>query len=251
MKNSICVLLSFIMCLLLLNPVPVNADSFVNVEVNRDVTDNLNNNYEQDKFAFTLPNPGSVLISLNHSTSGDYTAIIYKIEADGTVIEQQSSNFISSTTTVNGMITEKGYKIRLAAGNYYILIKKIEYGDFSSESYTLKIEYSPESADLYEIQPNDTLEMAQTIKANNEYTGNLDGLYDNDYFKLDIKEKGLMQFVFNHSTDGDYAMGLYSVDSDGVLREEMDCSFISSNTTTTGYITEKSNYTRMPAGTYY
>jgi uncharacterized protein YjdB len=94
-----------------------------------------------------------------------------------------------------------------------------------------------------ELEPNNSIQSAQYIKTNMNYTGNLSTYNDVDYYKFVIDSPGKVYLSFRHEqvTSGSWYVKVLDASNN-------ELSYF---TAYSGDINVRSYYLRLPAGTYY
>lgn len=220
-------------------------DSFASaneMDVNTEYTGNLQTYSDIDYYKVVLTEPGSLYANLRilDDNSNYWNVTLYKEDSDLNRIEIK-------TWTAGSMKNTIFTKYRFPAGVYYL--KVTAYSDnrwYSSAEYMLTANFTAESVDAYEVEENDTLETANSIQTNHEYTGNIHSETDKDYYKFVLDENSHIQLKFiqvSEPGDGVYWISLYRLDESGTL-------VLYDRKKTTNDITNYGNSSDLPAGTY-
>lgn len=184
-----------------------------------------------DWYTFTTTQDGKITATFANNT-GDYNSI-YIYDNDGTTLLGGTSDYGTSTVTINGM----------AAGTYFIRLYYYSPSHFNG--YTLTNSVTPTNFDN-DAEPNDVYTDATvTIPENGSVNGHIGhryngGTYDtDDWYMLNMSQDGQLQL--NLTQDAGKYHGIYLYDNDGttLLASNFDYSAVS----TVRY--------NLSAGTYY
>lgn len=133
-------------------------------------------------------------------------------------------------------------RVRLAAGNYYLLMSPHQWAGDREYSFSVNMTY--ESPDDFEQENNNVKSMANEKKTNHWYAGNMNTEEDIDCFKMTILEDSFlsMEFKVPRQIQKDtLKIGLYDSSMENVLSEATN--------TENPYLKTKEIF--CPAGVYY
>ncbi len=150
------------------------------IVLNREYIGNLQKGGDEDYYKFELEQPGSLMVNfrLNEVESISHWKIfLYKED------ENYNRNLIEwdyNDSKKNTRFT----KYRLPKGTYYICV---EHGTgYDTSEYKIGTTYVDESSQNTEKEYNDTIDTANEINTNIEYSGNLSNDDDVDYFTFNL-----------------------------------------------------------------
>lgn len=177
------------------------------IPVNTVITGASHTGNENDYYKFKLTKAGAVTLELTHDIiSGRETMDEYNVHLYNAV----TNNAILNMYSKGGETATKSVTMGLPAGEYYVLV----YGGYHNPgTYGLKVNYS--QSDLWEKEVNDTADIANAIAVNTTYTGTFHR-YDNDYYRVDIANDGVVSFNIKHNsivgleTANCYTLAFYS-----------------------------------------
>lgn len=198
---------------------------------------------DKDYFSFSVPADGYIDFEFCHENLNDdkrgWNIRIIKQNEDGEYEELVRK--ISLWNETEYLIENLG----LSAGDYYVCID----GDsvsYNSATYTCMWSFTEEAN--FEKEPNNAMELAQSITFGERYSGAIistDMTFDEDYYKFEITESTRVCLEFSHETtdSNENCWVANVVNSEG----ELICSVNSSlnqGLVSTGVV-------EVPAGTYY
>lgn len=218
-----------------------------NAELNGVYTDHMIETGEKHCYYFTMKDKGNICPKIEYDGAGEYFVDIYQDNADDTDKLLLTTNI----KTGNGKLIQATNKLRLPAGNYYIIVRISKYGGFSQENYVLTISGTVEDSS-YETEFNDGNDTATALVNNIPIIGNLSmDTYDNtdvDYYKLTLRSPSSVVFSFQYNTKGGYYIYLSQKTSTGELKNYYSKKL---SGTLMGVITSNTEKLRLPAGEYY
>ena len=204
------------------------------VELNKTYTGKLETESDVDYYKLSFDKPGNITINLKHDRTSN-NKCIFDIE-----ILDKLNNECGEFTS-NGDINEAKFNINLIQGDYYLLIKKGT--EFSNLDYNIYVSYEASNG-VYEIESNNDVNSANTIKLNTVYSGKLNYNEDVDYYKFVISNNSNAAFYFEHK---EFKNTNNSLDI-SILNSASNVCF---NFKINGdEVISKCNFT-IPAGTYY
>lgn len=196
---------------------------------------------ESDYFKVDVKSQGSLFVdgSLN---GNDIDLVIYKEGEGGNTEELYNGRFESKQIKTD--------RYRVTKGVYYVVVKYY----YKNLEYSLKVNFTPETADAFETEKNDTKEMANGILPNQGYTGNLatvtqkDGystksFKDTDFFKATLLKTGKANLRLQ--TPRQQANNLFKVEL-----QKADGTVIDTITSSDNPLTKGEKFTVTP-GDYY
>lgn len=131
------------------------------ISLNKTYQGVLQNDGDNDFFAFSLPSDGNVTLSMNRNTASSWTMTLYSSSGD-----EYKSFSTSSGSTATG-VEEK--QIGLPKGKYYVKIE--ENYSTTDVAYGFQVKFTP--SNYYEKENNDSLDSANAISLNAVYKGAL------------------------------------------------------------------------------
>ncbi len=133
--------------------------------------------YKDDYYKFVMEKPGLAVVT----HSGAFSAQVWEEDENGNTDKIRS-------------LDNKQAKIRLSAGNYYIVVP----GNYTSKygEYTVKADVTYESPEDYEQENNNVKSQANEKNLNHWYTGNLNNKEDVDCFKFNLTDRSVVSIEF-------------------------------------------------------
>ena len=169
------------------------------MQLNTAYIGNLNSRSDEDYYKFVLDKPGSVLVEMYNNPDLGYSSWRAKLYYETDKGDKEEIDVIEfGSTAYTSML-----KNRLSAGTYYLRIS-YAYSEFTDSDYKVKVNYTSESADLYEQEFNDSYSQANLIKVNTAYIGNLSSRSDEDYYKFILDKPGSVTVELSNSPDLGY-----------------------------------------------
>jgi hypothetical protein len=113
-------------------------------------------------------------------------------------------------------------QIGMKKGTYYVCVQSGRSSTFSDQTYKLKVNY--DQSDYWEIEGNDAFDTATTLTSGKTYTGSIKTKDDYDYYRIDTKKKGYLQFKLTQSsksTDKIYRIKVYNGDKTELYSTEV------------------------------
>lgn len=192
-----------------------------------------------DYYKFTVPESGLVTMTLK-SEYYDYSMYFELYIADennNKKLVTDYNSFYRSDFSLKGKTT---YRLRLGAGDYYL---KVEPGYVYDREYTLRVDYTSESALDTEQEFNDSSRTANLIQPNAKYKGNLSSNNDVDWYKVVLDDTSEMNVEFWIPEDiGERNAQIEMFNSD------LETLYSETTSTDVHYQSKKKE---VPAGTYY
>lgn len=170
-----------------------NNDTMENADllpVNGQFKGTLKTSKDVDWYKLTAEKSGGLKLQFNHSDALRSYSKIYQIDiykSDGKTLLYQ---MYSQGEQESVAIPELG----LEAGDYYIQVKSADY--FEDAEYTIITEFT--ESDAWETELNDTLDTADNIEFNKEYSGTIRTNKDTDWYKVSAETDGYISFNFKH-----------------------------------------------------
>ena len=133
-------------------------------------------------------------------------------------------------------------RVRLAAGNYYLLMGPEQWAGWREYSFSVNMTY--ESPEAFEQENNNVKSMANEKKTNHWYAGNMNTEEDIDCFKMTILQDSFLSMEFKvprQIQEDTLKIGLYDSSMEKVLSEAAN--------TENPYL--KTKEILCPAGVYY
>ena len=181
-----------------------------NVMYKGSVKYNYFKNGDEDYYKIIISEKGSLYVELE---KGDNFAKyqLYSELPDTNVVMISEQDFSYGTEKIK---INKTDKVRVPKGVYYIKIISTS-SDFN---YSMKVVYSAEVEDEFELEKNDTKDTANKITVNKKYTGNLNEpvetegrkIIDEDYYKFTLESTGKAQLQM--VTPRQKAKGLFTAE---------------------------------------
>lgn len=207
------------------------------IQANKQYQGRLKSSEDVDYYKIKIESSGKISISFQHDKI-DSGNRLWEVR----LIDGQTDKEIIRHDSVGGVAKDESYKARISAGEYYIKINSYNHSD---KNYSFKVNFYEES-DSYEKETNDQLETANKINVNEYFIGNLQTDKDVDYFKINIKNKGKINFSFEHEKidSGNRLWEVYLLDG-------INDSIIISLFSTGREAALDSDFARIPPGEYY
>lgn len=191
-----------------------SADSANSIAVNENVVGSIEHRSDADWYKVFVPSSGAVTFQFEHkilsSTDSYWGMYLYHSDAATRIYGEDVY------WTIDGNENYTTTSIGLASGTYYIKIAGYSSSRYETSPYTLRVNHTP--SDVWETEINNSTDAADQIEVNADYYGAICGLYDKDWYKVTIPEKGYATFRFEHailsSTNPHWK--LYFYQSDGV-----------------------------------
>ena len=223
------------------------------VQLNTNVTGNLQTENDVDYYHFIVNQAGILNISFNHEILDD-SNIFWKISIIGDNLEDP----VVYKVRGNEAVIETD-KIRLSPtsyGTYSHYYLKVEEYHYSQLDYNFTINFVPEANAStnedgiysYDKEPNNEIGKATNISVNNLIDGNIQTERDVDYYKFTVPHDGILSISFEHEL----------LDSTAVYWEIYMLTEGDNSTLELPHLrvqgtqsSLKSDEARIPAGTYY
>lgn len=209
-----------------------NIQSAQPIKLNQSYTGNLQSSSDNDYYKMELTSAGKMNVNLQHEQVNDGSWHITVLNVDNWKL----TDFYAGS----GELNRNSVSLRLPSGIYYVWI--CYGGSFSDVDYKFIANFTAEG-DAFEKETNDKIQLGQTIKVDQEYTGNLQSPNDNDYYRIDMGTDGKIIVNFQHQQVNSGSWHIYVIDS--------------VNNKITDYysgqeeLSKSSVGVRVPAGTYY
>lgn len=207
------------------------------IEVNKKYQGNLSTDSDVDYYKFVIESDGKVSISFEHPKM-DNKDRLWEVY----LIDNEKNDGLIKLYSIGASTNDESNAARIRAGEYYIKVNSYYYSD---KDYFFTVNFIEES-DQFEKEENNTIDMANSINVNANYTGNLQTDNDVDYYRFSVNEKGKINFSFEHEKidNRDRFWEIYLLDG------------INDNTILTLYsrgseASLQSDYARIPSGDYY
>lgn len=202
------------------------------IETNMTYEGNYSKGGDCDYYKFIMQKPG--LAEINIATIR-YEYDLYEEDVNGNVYK-----------IVRKIESDKKYKnrVRLAEGNYFLVVKPIIGSSESTREYTLRINATYESPENYEQENNNVKSQANLKQTNHEYIGNMNTGEDVDCFKMIVTEPSFLSLVLRvprQTEEGVLKISLYD--------ETMEEVLLKAYNTENPYL--QTEEILCPAGTYY
>jgi hypothetical protein len=195
------------------------------------VTGDLDDEWDDDYYRISLPNPGKVTVKITPKQSTGFQVVLYN--SSQSTMEDWYTYYSGDTEP------QELFSNGLNSGTYFIRVDHYN-GNGDNVPYKLEIDYTP--SQNYEKEVNDIRSQATWIKTNQIYHGYADS-YSDDYFAFTLDKSGEVKINMNRDPGTRYEINLY--DSAG---SEMEGWY-------THYSDEKgllnAIHTGLAAGTYY
>ncbi|MEO4055670.1 S-layer homology domain-containing protein [Solibacillus sp. CAU 1738] len=198
----------------LANPIRLNDTYFGQVDTFSDV----------DFYQFDVEQDGLVSIAVDTYGKSDYTLTVY--DAHGNPIVEGKTK----------KLTEHTLRVGLAAGTYSVSIG----APTKSFNHLYGIKLSVDSSKLYNVEKNNSIETAQALPLNATLYGRAyDHLDSDDFYRVTVKERGLLNFALQAPKTSSMQVSIYS--ADGEILDSVQMKANENTTLRTG----------VQAGTYY
>jgi pimeloyl-ACP methyl ester carboxylesterase len=202
--------------------------------VNTQYTGNIQGYSDVDYYKFTLDAPSNVtVIGSRQSGTGDVNVTWSASVYDASTHSQLDFSFYSTTGTAK--------QVGLPAGSYYIKIYT-SAGPLYGVPYNITANVS--NGTTFEQEPNDSTSTATPLTVNTQYTGNIQGYSDVDYYKFTLDAPSNVTVIGSRQNGtGDVNVTWSASVYDASTHSQLDFSFYS----TTG----TARQIGLPAGSYY
>lgn len=219
----------------------VTKDSATAVTLNASHSASLTSVTKQDEYyKITLSKPGLVTLSVSND----------KASTDSLTASFQSENSDFVSKTVKAGETGSTNQIGLAAGTYYIYVKKASLA--ASVTYQFTVGYT--QTDNCEKESNDSFGTATSVALNTTIYGSGYKKGDEDFYKFTLDKAGVVSIDFSHGvisgseTKDIYTGTFYFTDNYiDILKDGLSYSFTSQG----AQETVTSAQIGLKAGTYY
>lgn len=170
----------------------------------------LNNSNDYDYYKIVAPYDGKLSLTFNHPyNSNAYWSISIFYYSDGTYNELSHKN-IHGTDSDKFDFPAIG---TVKSGIYYIQITSIAYSFGSTASSVYSIKNSFSSTAYYEKEMNNSYSTATTVSLNKAYSGHLNCVGDQDFYKLTLSSNATITLNFNHvyvdNSNVDWCINVY------------------------------------------
>lgn len=209
-----------------------NIQSAEPIKENQSYTGNLQSGDDNDYYKLDFASPGKMSVNLQHEQvdSGNWHVAILDVD------NHKMADFYASA----GELNRNSINLRVPAGTYYVWVS--DGGSFSDVDYKMTVRYTAEG-DGYEKEPDNKIQMAQAIKTDQTFTGNLQSGDDHDYYRLDLATDGKIVINFQHEQVDSGNWHIFLINSDNQK--------LTDYYTNRAELNKNSDAVRVPAGTYY
>ncbi len=188
-----------------------------NIVLNREYTGNIvMSSDDKDYYKIELEQPGSLMLNFRVGRvpySPTWKISLYSEDEDynKNLIKMEYNDAKKNT---------KLTKYRLPKGIYYICIQRGSY--YSNDDYKIGTTYVDESSQNTEKEYNDTIDTANEINTNIEYSGNISDDNDVDYFTFNLTSAKTINVKLKQDaeeiSDKAYFVEVYNVAKNGQYR---------------------------------
>lgn len=181
-----------------------------NVMYKGSVKYNYFKNGDEDYYKIIISEKGSLYVELEKwDNFAEYQLYSELPDTNVVMISEQDFSYGTEKIKIN-----KTDKVRVPKGVYYIKIISTS----REFNYSMKVVYSAEVEDEFELEKNDTKDTANKITVNKKYTGNLNEpvetedrkIIDEDYYKFTLESTGKAQLQM--VTPRQKAKGLFTAE---------------------------------------
>lgn len=181
-----------------------------NVMYKGSVKYNYFKNGDEDYYKIIISEKGSLYVELEKGDNfAEYQLYSELPDTNVVMISEQDFSYGTEKIKIN-----KTDKVRVPKGVYYIKIISTS----REFNYSMKVVYSAEVEDEFELEKNDTKDTANKITVNKKYTGNLNEpvetedrkIIDEDYYKFTLESTGKAQLQM--VTPRQKAKGLFTAE---------------------------------------
>ena len=161
----------------------------------------IRNASDADWFTFTTTQDGYFRVSLGPDKSADMNYCVY-----GWNIDIYNGKFEQVGKFTNLLKTYTTIQIPYTKGDFYIKITSNKTSDTDNflrgKCYNLSVAHTPTK--VWEKENNNTVGNATKLSLNKYYTGYLSGINDVDYYKFELKGKGMVKLDFRMDKSANY-----------------------------------------------
>lgn len=181
-----------------------------NVMYKGSVKYNYFKNGDEDYYKIIISEKGSLYVELEKGDNfAEYQLYSELPDTNVVMISEQDFSYGTEKIKIN-----KTDKVRVPKGVYYIKIISTS----REFNYSMKVVYSAEVEDEFELEKNDTKDTANKITVNKKYTGNLNEpvetedrkITDEDYYKFTLESTGKAKLQM--TTPRQKAKGLFTAE---------------------------------------
>lgn len=224
-----------ILFMLLCSNLALGSTTSTNINVNTVYSGSIASSSQSNVYKFTLADPGKISINFKHDLLNDSSRYwdISILDANN----NENYSFSSYGNTINLDSTN----IYLPSGTYSM---KVSPYSFNNSTFQFILNYT-KSTGFYEKEFNDSMNTANDVLLNKQYTGALQSSNDKDFYKFTLATDGKISVNFNHEllSDSYRYWDISFVDANNY--EYYSFSSYGNN------VTLDSNNIFIPAGTYY
>ncbi|GEM_PF-5590986 len=211
------------------NYIPINETVYATYDSSRYI--------DRDYFKFTLPEDGTISVTMNHAYRSYMSYMHFSLSLDG-----EAKNIIFSYNFPWSAETSTSNRIGLRAGTYYLISW---FGaDNEDIPYQFTLNYTPDKR--FELEPNESLKSATEMPVNVEFHG-MTKMNDNDFYAFSIPNDGVVSFTFKQPyNDRDFNTSMQLMAYDGTAETQYENYYFGSASETK--TTQKIG---LKAGKYY
>lgn len=173
-----------------------NFDSATEMATNEMIGGGLATSVDKDFYTTTIEKSGTIALTFVHDKvaagTKNWTVTFYdndkEIIRDYTFGEKDNKEVTTA-------------KMGMPAGKYYIMVMTDGTDSFSSSTYSIRVDYEEQSS--WEIEKNDSPDMANALTVGEIRNGSLHLSSDKDYYTIPVPEQAVYRIAFSHPTDSD------------------------------------------------
>lgn len=230
--------------------IPVNVPS-KNSNVNTNLKGSLKNQEDINSFDFQITRPGSVMVNFQYPSSvtrNTWMARIY--DENNNLLSEYGIG--SGGQSISSTKSETTPALRLPAGYYKLEVSAVNSYNYSSAQYDFVIVYTDESVteEKYETEYNNAPSQAASILSGIEYTGNISGDTDVDYFKFTMNAGSVLLDFYTPDSVKRKDWIIRLLDANQSVKYEYEFG-AEGTANKSGFKVESARKVRLPKGTYY
>ncbi|MCL1858832.1 MAG: S-layer homology domain-containing protein [Oscillospiraceae bacterium] len=242
--------------------------------VNKEISGQIKNAGDVNNFDFGLNYSGSVTVDFISPNNISKQAWILNIfDKNNRLLYSGKYGDEGTASYSSGTKAKTSDKIRVPAGSYYVQVLPVNAYDFSTASYRIRINYSPEAKEslpsysnsyfnsnielfeLYETEYNNTPHTANNLNLGLPLIGNMSDYNDIDYFKFTLTQNGSVAISFEtlkSISQNNWIIELFSSDmaTESIYKDYFGADG-ESESSLSEYKTKTSKNMRLQPGTYY
>ncbi len=173
-----------------------NNDSLLkasDIPVNQELSGSITRSDDEDYYLIELPSDGYISVEFSHDyvDENQHNWNIRLFEFNDTQSAMMSQRFKGNERDAQTTTT-----VGLPAGQYYIVVDRSDYCDWSNATYRFIVNYT--SSNAWEKENNDSLLQSTAIPLNQEISGSVMRSNDADHYLIELPSDGYISVEFSH-----------------------------------------------------